>query len=125
MRDTAQLATDIATTEKLLNQLRQQLAQAQAETQGLIWEEISDRILILNDPQRRNGWSDLTYLGFRTKAAAEKCLKALVKTQAATAIEGARPAKRVKAYKWELKIHDLHPQALEAIVRKQAAADAA
>jgi hypothetical protein len=118
------LNDEIVILETRLAHKRRLKAQLQAETQGFIWEEISDRILLLHDPQRRNGWSYLTYLGFRTKADAEKCLSFLLKSQAAAAVEGPRAAERVAVGKWELKILDLNPEALAAIARKQAQAEA-
>jgi hypothetical protein len=119
------LAAEIETLETKLQHKRRQLAQKRAESQGFKWQEISDRILLLRDPERRNGWSYLTYVGFRTKAEAEKCLSYLVKAQAAGVIEGPRPTERVETGKWELKIRDLNPAALDAMIRKQAEATAA
>ncbi len=87
-----------------------------SEEQGFDWEPLSDRFGILHDPQQRNGWSQVGYLGFATKREAQKCLRAL-KRQASANPPELRKARRLTTCKWEIKavgidsevLHDLLP----------------
>jgi hypothetical protein len=116
MINTADLRAEIGLLESLILIKKRQLSRLHASEHGFQWEELSDRILVLHDPTDRNGWKSCTYLGFRTKAEAERCLSHILKHKFAASVEGPRQAKRIVGYKWELKCTDLMQSAISTLI---------
>jgi hypothetical protein len=84
------------------------------------WEQLSPRVGVMTDRQRRNGWFQLAYLGFTNKALADKFIRWLAKTAPAKRVE-LRPAKRLEGMRWELKIEGLDPVILHHCIQKDQA----
>jgi hypothetical protein len=119
MINTADLQSEISLLESLILTKKRQLTRLHALEHGFQWEELSDRILVLHDPKERNGWKSCTYLGFRTKSEAEKCLSHIRKYKLAVSVEGPRQAECIVGYKWELKCADLVQAAINNLAQRQ------
>lgn len=111
-----------------INSLRQQLATRKhqlitlaSEEQGFKWEPITERSGILHDPQQRNNWQQVGYLGFSTKRKAEQCAKTLRKQNLATNLE-IRKARRLTTCNWEVKAIDIDPDMLRSLASTEKAA---
>jgi hypothetical protein len=115
------LRSDIASLQDQLALRKQQLLTLASEEQGFVWQQISDRLALLQDPQQRNGWSHTAYLGFATKRQAEQCAKAL-KRKALASQMVIRKARRLPNCKWEIKAIALEPEVLYHLAGTQTAA---
>ena len=112
--DIASLKEDLATQKAALRALA-------SEEQGFIWEPLSDRIGILYDPEQRNGWQQMGYLGFSTKRKAQDCAKALNR-QGLTDQLDIRQARRLTSCKWEIKATNINPAVLHRLAASEQAA---
>ncbi len=119
MLTTEDIKAEITLIESLLLTKKRQLTRLHAIEHGFQWQEVSDRILILRDPQERYGWKSCTYLGFTTKKEAEDCLSYVRKNKLAASVEGPRQAERIVGFKWELKCCDLTRETVERCHKKQ------
>lgn len=108
------LRSDIAVLRHQLTERHQRLLSVIAKEHGLEWEQLTNRLAILHNPQQRSGWSQMGYIGFMTKRDAEKCAQALYAQDLLTGLE-IRKAKRLKACRWEIKAMDIDPEVLRRL----------
>jgi len=105
------LRSDIADLKEQLAACKSELINLSSQEQGFDWQPLSDRLGILYDPQQRNGWRQVGYLGFSTQRKAQQCARALKRQGLAGAME-LRKARRLTTCKWELKAVDIDPDVL-------------
>lgn len=107
----ASLRSNIAFLQAQLAVQKAELMTLASQEQGFEWESLSDRLGILHDPQQRNGWSQVGYLGFATKQKAQQCIQALQR-QGLVHRSELRKARRLTTCKWELKAIGINPEVL-------------
>jgi len=108
------LRSDIAMLRHQLIERYQRLLAVIASENGLEWEQLTDRLAILHNPQQRDGWSKMGYIGFTTKHDAEKCAQVL-RTKGLLRGMEIREAKRLKACRWEIKAMDIAPEVMRCL----------
>ncbi len=111
-QSTELLQADIHSLEEWLLELKQELAVRRSETMGFEWELLAPNLGVLRDPEQRNGWETSAYWGFRTKREAERKLRQLRSQSPATRFS-LRKARRLPAYRWEIKAVDISPVLLQ------------
>lgn len=108
------LRSDIAVLRHQLTERHQRLLAIIAKEHGLEWEQLTDRLAILHNPQQRSGWSQMGYIGFMTQCDAEKCAQ-ILRTKGLLKGMKIRKAKRLKACNWEIKAMDIDPEVMRCL----------